>query len=80
MSPTIDREALLAWLHRKDEDAANGKRHGACVAYQTVWSEIQSGRFDSTARDAERAELEGLRAFKRSVDEALNSGDGSYRP
>jgi len=25
-------------------------------------------------------ELESLRAFKRSVDEALNSGDGSYRP
>lgn len=25
-------------------------------------------------------ELNGLRAFKRSVDEALNSGDGSYRP
>jgi len=27
-----------------------------------------------------RRELEGLRAFKRSVDEALNSGDGTYRP
>lgn len=25
-------------------------------------------------------EVESLRAFKRSVDEALNSGDGSYRP
>lgn len=25
-------------------------------------------------------EVEGLRGFKRSVDEALNSGDGSYRP
>ena len=25
-------------------------------------------------------ELESLRAFKRSVDEALNSGDGTYRP
>jgi hypothetical protein len=25
-------------------------------------------------------ELEGLRAFKRSVEEALNSGDGAYRP
>lgn len=24
--------------------------------------------------------LEGLERFKRSVDEALNSGDGSYRP
>ena len=27
-----------------------------------------------------RAEVESLRVFKRSVDEALNSGDGSYRP
>lgn len=27
-----------------------------------------------------RREVEGLRAFKRSVDEALNSGNGSYRP
>ena len=26
------------------------------------------------------AELESLRGFKRSVDEALNSGDGAYRP
>lgn len=25
-------------------------------------------------------EIESLRAFKRGVDEALNSGDGSYRP
>lgn len=25
-------------------------------------------------------EVEALRAFKRGVDEALNSGDGSYRP
>ena len=25
-------------------------------------------------------EVEGLRAFKQSVDEALNVGDGSYRP
>ncbi len=27
-----------------------------------------------------RREVESLRAFKRGVDEALNSGDGSYRP
>jgi hypothetical protein len=25
-------------------------------------------------------EVESLRAFKRGVDEACNSGDGSYRP
>jgi hypothetical protein len=27
-----------------------------------------------------RAEIRGLLAFKASVDEALNMGDGSYRP
>lgn len=27
-----------------------------------------------------RSELESLRAFARSVNEALNSGDGTYRP
>jgi hypothetical protein len=49
-------------------------------------------RFDLMAKDCERlaaqivalpqllAEVEGLRAFKASVDAALNSGDGSYRP
>lgn len=31
------------------------------------------------ARQLER-ELNGLREFKRGVDEALNSGDGVYRP
>lgn len=33
------------------------------------------------ARVAElESECNGLRAFKQGVDEALNSGDGSYRP
>jgi hypothetical protein len=27
-----------------------------------------------------KAKLDGLRQFKSSVDEALNSGDGAYRP
>ena len=27
-----------------------------------------------------KAELDGFRAWKRSVDKALNSGDGAYRP
>jgi hypothetical protein len=30
--------------------------------------------------ESEADELKSLRAFKRSVDEALNMGDGSYRP
>lgn len=29
---------------------------------------------------AEKEELASLRAFKRNVDESLNSGDGVYRP
>jgi hypothetical protein len=37
---------------------------------------------DAALKRAEEAERErdGLRAFKNSVDEALNSGDGTYRP
>ncbi len=34
---------------------------------------------DARLREAQE-ELEGLRSFKRCVDAALNSGDGSYRP
>jgi len=30
--------------------------------------------------DDAASEIESLRAFKRNVDEALNSGDGSYKP
>ena len=30
--------------------------------------------------EALQVELNGLRAWKRGVDEALNSGDGAYRP
>lgn len=32
------------------------------------------------SRDELIASLDGAMAFKRSVDAALNSGDGSYRP
>lgn len=43
---------------------------------------VQEGRPDRLADLLDEAanEIDGLRAFKRSVDEALNSGDGSYRP
>jgi len=30
--------------------------------------------------EALQAEIEALQKFKASVDEALNSGDGAYRP
>jgi hypothetical protein len=49
-----------------------------------LWDVINAGRIeDDHVRDLLREaayEIEGLRAFKRGVDEALNSGDGSYRP
>lgn len=38
------------------------------------------GGAERRAREAAEAELKSLRAFKRSVDEALNSGDGTYKP
>jgi len=34
----------------------------------------------ATEAIASRDTIAGLRGFKRSVDEALNSGDGTYRP
>ena len=51
-------------------------RHGGCEA-DILRASI--GRLESTL-DQARAELDSLRAWKRSVDEALNSGDGAYRP
>lgn len=43
---------------------------------------VQAGELDRIAAllDEAAGEIEGLRSFKRSVDAALNSGDGSYRP
>lgn len=35
------------------------------------WAELEEGL---------RAEIKGLRGFKASVDEALNMGDGTYKP
>lgn len=50
-------------------------------------AETESGSIARLMREAWDAaanehtqELESLREFKRSVDAALNSGDGSYRP
>ena len=49
--------------------------------------ETESGSIARLMREAWNAaakehadELESLRAFKHGVDEALNSGDGVYRP
>lgn len=40
--------------------------------------ELAQGWYKLALSLAER--VDSLQAFKRSVDEALNSGDGSYRP
>lgn len=47
-----------------------------------AYTERQKGELAAAHAEVERleAELESLRAFKRNVDEALNSGDGVYRP
>jgi hypothetical protein len=49
------------------------------------WARIAAQRNVSIAliaqeRDRLRAEVAGYQAWERSVNEALNSGDGSYRP
>jgi hypothetical protein len=43
---------------------------------------VLAADYDRLRAHAQRLQdrVEGLEAFKRSVDEALNSGDGSYRP
>ena len=48
------------------------------LAVEVLWREIESLRaFKASVYEQE---LESLRAFKAGVDEALNSGDGVYRP
>lgn len=43
--------------------------------------ELRTWRHNNkVAMDDLQRELDGLRSFKSSVDEALNSGDGTYRP
>jgi len=50
------------------------------------WKWCKGHEYESSREEYERKikelidEVEGLRAFKRNVDEALNSGDGVYRP
>ena len=51
-----------------------------------VYNEIEYSQLISAAHSLQselaqaKAEVETLRTWKRSVDEALNSGDGTYRP
>jgi hypothetical protein len=71
--------AFIKWqtffgdLHRdltRELGNAIRDRDGYRAAYEKAASRIVE----------QSKEIEGLRAFKRSVDQALNSGDGSYRP
>ena len=54
------------------------------LCHQCAVDNVLAGAEERSARqadvDALRTELDGLRAWKRSVDDALNSGDGAYRP
>jgi hypothetical protein len=53
-------------------------RHTARQLPKSVGSYHRSALYE--AADVLANEIDSLRAFKRSVDEALNTGDGSYRP
>ncbi|MFA4944855.1 MAG: hypothetical protein WC789_09175 [Lentisphaeria bacterium] len=55
-----------------------GDAHDALSWCQTL-NEVYSAGYHSAWADRED-EVRGLRGFRRSVEEALNSGDGSYRP
>jgi hypothetical protein len=61
-----------------ENEQAEALRLLICKMNLVEWRHLRTaalGRLDALV-----IELEGLQGFKRSVDEALNSGDGSYRP
>lgn len=78
----IQRSMLAAFLATLDVDRARiavleeERRSG--IEYRTVLKDLTE--FQKAKIAALENEVAGLRAFKRSVDVALNSGDGSYRP
>ena len=53
-------------------DCFAAENSGPTLAEQVQWLKDE--------RDELRREVRSLRAFKAGVDDALNSGDGSYRP
>ncbi len=59
-------------------------RNAPCFDEQTLRADIVQtwGSFGAHVAvfDTMLARLKALEAFKRTVDEALNSGDGTYRP
>lgn len=60
------------------------QRYNPAKFLAEVREEIERLRAREIQLDTEiallRAEIAGLRGFKRSLDEALNMGDGTYRP
>lgn len=59
----------IAAMRAQIEELAAGRSHYAAECDRLV---TEVGRLTK--------EVQGYEAFKRSVDEALNSGDGTYRP
>jgi len=72
------------WLRQLARFAEGENREFKAEELNRVATEIEHAELElSAARSAlaeKERELESLRAFKRGVDEALNSGDGVYRP
>ena len=64
-------ELCQRYRHARDVVAAGSGLPTASEAFEELQREILV--------QAQR-QLRGLEAFKRSVEEALNQGDGSYRP
>lgn len=70
----VDIEFVLTWQ--------------TCGSCSLSWTDIvgEAERSEAALHYSQRrmrelyTEVQSLRAFKRSVDESLNSGDGSYRP
>lgn len=76
-------ESALATLERETQELrsqlqAEIKVRNACARA----ADLNLQRAESAERRCEELEreIDGLRRFKSGVDEALNSGDGSYKP
>jgi len=84
MTDRHDNDALLAEtlrefgasLHKPVRIEPTGSL--VCQVDLATWP-CPTARLAARVRELE-AEVEGLRGFYRSVNEALNSGDGVYRP
>lgn len=78
------QEAVRKWKRacRKDFGTVSRCAMDVCVAAENYLAKNQEKLCDKQKQRIEELEkeLEGLRGWKRSVDEALNSGDGTYRP